>query len=233
MWGRPPVEFPNNNWVLSHTVTGSAGQNTVRWYEFVAPEHTVPVTALTVAQQGTYAPDAHHRFRSSIARDKAGDILVGYTVSDADIYPEIAMAGRTVSDPLGTLEPEQVVFSGTLRKTPSIPPGATIRVWQWTRLMAVRSGTSECTTQSQALQIGAPESLLQSSQIVAHSPRASPATQTGFATGEISAHGHLVGNTAAASLQCSHAAISRFVSTRTCRCGRETRSRSYVPRSRL
>lgn len=98
---------PQQQLVLSHRVTGSAGQNTVRWYEFVASEHTVPVTALTVAQQGTYAPDAHHRFRSSIARDKAGDILVGYTVSDADIYPEIAMAGRTVSDPLGTLEPEQ------------------------------------------------------------------------------------------------------------------------------
>ena len=85
----------------------------MRWYEFVAPQHTVPVTALTVAQQGTYAPDEHHRFQSSIARDKAGDMLVGYTVSDAGIYPEIAIAGRAVSDPLGTLQPEQVVFSGT------------------------------------------------------------------------------------------------------------------------
>jgi len=105
--------LPKQHWLLSHTVTASAGQNSVRWYEFVAPEHTVPVTALTVAQQGTYAPDAHHRFQSSIARDKAGDILVGYTVSGADIYPEIAVAGRTLSDPLGTLGPEQVVFSGT------------------------------------------------------------------------------------------------------------------------
>ena len=105
--------IPQQHWVLSHTVTASAGQNTVRWYEFVAPERTVPVTALTVAQQGTYAPDAHHRFRSSIARDKAGDILVGYTVSDTDIYPKIAIAGRAVSDPLGTLGAEQVVFRGT------------------------------------------------------------------------------------------------------------------------
>ena len=105
--------LPQQHWMLSHTVTASAGQNAVRWYEFVAPQHTVPVTALTVAQQGTYAPDEHHRFQSSIARDKAGDMLVGYTVSDADIYPEIAIAGRVVSDPLGTLEPEQVVFSGT------------------------------------------------------------------------------------------------------------------------
>ena len=104
--------IPQQHWVLSHTVTASAGQNAVRWYEFVAPEHTVPVTALTVAQQGTYAPDANHRFQSSIARDKAGDILVGYTVSSAAIYPEIALAGRAVSDPAGTLGPEQMVVSG-------------------------------------------------------------------------------------------------------------------------
>jgi hypothetical protein len=85
----------------------------VRWYEFVGPERAIPVTSLAVAQQGTYAPDTNFRQYSSLARDKAGDILVGYMVSGSSIYPSVAMAGRIRTDPAGTLEPEQVGFAGT------------------------------------------------------------------------------------------------------------------------
>lgn len=109
------------HWVVSHTVTADQGQNAVRWYEFVAPDRAVPVTALSVAQQGTFAPDANHRFQSSIARDRSGNILVGYTVSGSSLYPEIAVAGRSPSDPAGTLEPEQVLFSGTASQDSQFP----------------------------------------------------------------------------------------------------------------
>lgn len=105
--------IPQQHWVLSHTVTASQGQNAVRWYEFVGPEHTVPVTSLTIAQQGTYAPDTNYRQYSSLARDKAGNILVGYMVSGSSIYPSIGMAGRVRTDPAGTLEPEQVVYASS------------------------------------------------------------------------------------------------------------------------
>lgn len=53
----------------------------VRWFEFTAPIKKVPVTALGVFQQGTYAPDGNWRWMGSIARDKVGDILVGYSES--------------------------------------------------------------------------------------------------------------------------------------------------------
>ena len=48
-----------------------------------------------------------------MARDKVGDILVGYSVSSASTYPAIAIAGRTVNDPPGTLESEVTVVHGT------------------------------------------------------------------------------------------------------------------------
>jgi len=48
----------------------------------------------------------------SIARDKVGDILVGYSISSSSMYPSIGIAGRTVNDSLGTLESEVVVVNG-------------------------------------------------------------------------------------------------------------------------
>lgn len=106
--------IPQQHWLLSHTATASQGQNAVRWYEFVGPEKNIPVTSISIAQQGTYAPDTNFRQYPSIARDKAGDIMVGYMVSGTGIYPSIGMAGRVRTDPAGTLEPEQVVFASTL-----------------------------------------------------------------------------------------------------------------------
>ena len=49
----------------------------------------------------------------SIAKDKVGDILVGYSESSAHTYPSIAVAGRTVDDAPGTLESEVSVIRGT------------------------------------------------------------------------------------------------------------------------
>jgi len=49
----------------------------------------------------------------SIAQDKANNLLLGYSVSSANMYPSIYVAGRTKADPRGTLEPELLVVSGT------------------------------------------------------------------------------------------------------------------------
>jgi hypothetical protein len=48
----------------------------------------------------------------STARDKNYDILVGYSVSSSSVYPSIAVAGRTLHDPLGTLENEIMIANG-------------------------------------------------------------------------------------------------------------------------
>jgi hypothetical protein len=49
----------------------------------------------------------------SIARDKAFDLLLGYSESSASMYPSIAVTGRVLTDPLGTMEPEVMLLSGS------------------------------------------------------------------------------------------------------------------------
>lgn len=87
---------------LTHTV-GSGGTNNVaqvRWYE-------LPVTGGTIAssprQQSTWSPDSKNRFMPSLAVDKNGDMAIGYSVSDATMYPAIRYSGRLASDPLNQL----------------------------------------------------------------------------------------------------------------------------------
>ena len=108
-----PGQLPAQHWFTNQTVLASGGNGAVRWYEFTAPIKKVPVTSLTVFQQGTFAPDSNWRWMASMARDKVGDILVGYSVSSARMYPGIAIAGRRGNDPLGTLENEVTVVNGT------------------------------------------------------------------------------------------------------------------------
>jgi len=106
-------QVPRQHWVVSHSVETSGGQAGMRWYEFVAPQHVVPATALTLFQQGTYAPDSNWRWMGSIARDKVGDILMAYSISSSSMYPAIVFTGRVPGDPLGTMEGEQTIYAGT------------------------------------------------------------------------------------------------------------------------
>ena len=73
----------------------------------------IPVTNLTVFQQGTLVPDNNWRWMGSIAADSNNDILLGYSLSSSTVFPSIAVSGRVPSDPLGTLESEVVVVNGT------------------------------------------------------------------------------------------------------------------------
>jgi hypothetical protein len=118
----PPKPVPAQHWFVNFDVTASGGQNAPRWFEFTAPIKVVQPTALGVFQQGTYAPDGNWRWMGSVARDKVGDILVGYSESCGDTcpggtptYPSIYVAGRQVNDPLGlgNLEAEVQVVGGS------------------------------------------------------------------------------------------------------------------------
>jgi len=115
----PPVGSAQH-WMVDFDVEASGGQIGVRWMEITAPIRTVPVTSLAVFQQGTYSPDGVYRWMGSIARDKAGDMLVGYSKScgstcpgGTPTFPSIAVAGRVPTDPAGTLEAEVAVVNGT------------------------------------------------------------------------------------------------------------------------
>ena len=101
------------HWYVNHSVEASGGQIGVRWYEFQAPQISIPPSGLTLFQSGTYAPDANYRWTGSIAADIDNDILAGYSESSSAMYPSIAIAGRLTSDPRGTLEPEVSVVAGT------------------------------------------------------------------------------------------------------------------------
>jgi hypothetical protein len=98
--------------VANHTVdvdgTDHAG---VRWYEIRNPGGT-PV----VYQQGTYAPDALHRWMASAAMDANGALALAYNVSGPLVSPSIRYAARLASDPPGVLgqgETDLVVGSGS------------------------------------------------------------------------------------------------------------------------
>jgi hypothetical protein len=120
----PPKPVPAQHWLVNWDVTASGGNIGVRWMEITAPIKNVPPTALSVFQQGTYAPDGNWRWMGSIARDKVGDILVGYSEScgstcpggtTGGVYPSVFIAGRQVNDPLGlgNLEAELEVVGGS------------------------------------------------------------------------------------------------------------------------
>ncbi len=96
--------------VVNHTVT-SGSSNAPRWYEIRSP------LTPTVFQQGTYAPDSTDRWMGSIAMDKAGDMLLGYSISSSTIDPGIAYTGRIPSDTAGTMESENILLTGTHYQT--------------------------------------------------------------------------------------------------------------------
>jgi hypothetical protein len=102
--------------VANHTVdvTGS-DQAGVRWYE-VRISNGTPA----IHQQGTYAPDANHRWMASAAMDAAGNIAIGYNVSSAQMFPRISFTGRKATDPLGQMTlGEGDVMVGTGAQTSS------------------------------------------------------------------------------------------------------------------
>jgi hypothetical protein len=109
----PPRPLPSQHWYVLHDATASGGNEAPRWYEFTAPIRAVPVTDIALFQSGTFAPDSNYRWMGSIARDKKYDILMGYSESSSNMYPSIAVTGRVLTDPLGTMESELVVVAGT------------------------------------------------------------------------------------------------------------------------
>ena len=107
----PGANPAHESLLVTHSVragTGSSSRTAFRWYELRNPSTTV-----TVYQQGTYSPDTTHRWMSSIAMDKMGDIAIGYSVSSASVYPGIRYAGRVSGDPLNRLETEVTIYNGS------------------------------------------------------------------------------------------------------------------------
>jgi len=98
--------------VVNHSVAvGNNKRNaitSVRWYEVRKPNSTP-----TVFQQGTLSTgDGIHRWMGSIAVDKQGNMALGYSASSGSVFPSIRYTGRLVSDPLGTMQTENIILDG-------------------------------------------------------------------------------------------------------------------------
>lgn len=111
--GTHATRIPAQHWYVNHVVAASSGQAGVRWYEFRAPVRTVTISNLSLFQSGTFAPDSNYRWMASIAQDKMGDIALGYSLASSTVYDSIAATGRVPTDPLGQMEAEVVLASGT------------------------------------------------------------------------------------------------------------------------
>lgn len=101
--------------VVNHSVATSSGKHAaqksgVRWYEL---RPNAATGGLDVFQQATFAPAGLSRWMGSIAQDKVGNIVVGYSTSSSSAFPSISIASRTAADPAGTLGNETSIFAGT------------------------------------------------------------------------------------------------------------------------
>lgn len=78
----------------------------IRWFEL-----RNDLSGWALHQEGTYAPDADHRWMASIAMDGLGNIALGYSTSSSTTLHEIRYTTRQPGDPPGTLRAEQTMYS--------------------------------------------------------------------------------------------------------------------------
>lgn len=114
---RPMYRLPYRNYgsrevlALTHSVqqAGAArnGPLAMRWYELRNPNG-----AISVYQQGTYAPDTDSRWMGSIAMDRMGNMALGYSTSSDSVFPSVRYTGRLRSEPSGFMEAEASIIAG-------------------------------------------------------------------------------------------------------------------------
>jgi len=97
-------------WATS--TVGSNGVASIRWQEIRDPSGTP-----YLYQEGTYQPDANHRWMGSLAVDRMGNMAVGYSVTSSSMYPGIRYSGRMAQDRRGMLREEQSLIEGTAAQT--------------------------------------------------------------------------------------------------------------------
>lgn len=103
--------------VTTQSVEATTGIAGMRWWEIRSPN-----SSPTIFQEGTYSPDNVHRWMGSVAMDKQGNMLLGYSVSDGtSVFPGLRYTGRLANDPLGTMPQGEgtIVNGGGVQTTTS------------------------------------------------------------------------------------------------------------------
>jgi hypothetical protein len=93
--------------VAVHSVNTTSGGGGVRWYELTVDKSR----ALTLRQQGTYAPEGSFRWMASPAIDKLGNLGIGYSFGGSPSFAGQRFAGRLAGDPLGSLTLREAVLA--------------------------------------------------------------------------------------------------------------------------
>jgi hypothetical protein len=84
---------------VNHAVTVPADENSnatttaFRWYEI-----RITGNVLRVFLSGSYRPSVISRWMASVAQDKLGNVLIGYTASSSIMFPSAYVTGRLASD---------------------------------------------------------------------------------------------------------------------------------------
>ena len=115
MWRSQYRNFGTHETLVGNLVTDVDGTDHggIRWYELRNRG-----AGWRLFQEGTFAPDAHHRFMGSIAMDKDGNVALGHSISSSTVFPSIRYVGRLATDPLGTLpQGEATIINGTGSQT--------------------------------------------------------------------------------------------------------------------
>jgi hypothetical protein len=99
------------HFLVTHSVNDTAAV-AARWYEFEASSGS---TSLSLHQSGQTPDDGHYRWMGSVARDKAGNIGLGYSRSSASAgdYPSLYLSGQAAGEPVGTTDTESLIFQGS------------------------------------------------------------------------------------------------------------------------
>ncbi len=108
----------NNTVNVGTGVTIATYRAGVRYYELRRVGG--PGNPWTIHEQATHAPaDTVNRWMASAALDRAGNLAVGYSASDAiSVFPSIRIAGRLVGDPPGGLaQGEGTIIAGSRSQT--------------------------------------------------------------------------------------------------------------------
>jgi len=116
MWRLQYRNFGSHETLVGNFVVDTNGANHggIRWFEL----RKIGAGAWTLHQEGTFAPDEHHRWLGSIAMDGDGNIAMGYSISSQTVYPGIRYTGRLASDPSGTMpQGEYTVIDGAGSQT--------------------------------------------------------------------------------------------------------------------
>ena len=128
IWPMGPLQYRNfgdhETLLFNHAVNVDGhGLVGIRWYEL--RRSPVGTGNWAIHQQGTFAPadstttttTSIHRWAGSIAMDQAGNIALGYNVSNdgvaphPTVFPGVRIVGRLASDPLGEMTTPEVILA--------------------------------------------------------------------------------------------------------------------------